>query len=581
MRFFDGKAAADGIVAGKIESGVRRTFPCAVQKILPELAESECRRLETACRAAAVALTACAKQAVKDAGRESAAIFDGQAAILEDPLLLGYAQRLILEKQYSAPFAIQAAGTHFADLFSGMEDAYLRARAADIKDAALHAVHFLEEAEVNCRVWNGAAREEETGRNRALVSGRLFFGEEEMPDQAALSLAETVPRIVLAEELMPSEVLELWKKKAAALVVLRGSVQSHAAILARSLRLPMLVEMELAAEEMASLSGRMAVVDSAGGRLIVSPDEETLRRYTAQQNAVPKAQASCKNVQRKPAVTKSGRRLRLYANISCAEEIGAALDAGAEGIGLFRTEFLFLNIPHCPTEEEQFAAYRAAVEGMQSQPVTIRMMDLGADKQPDWLAPLPVRNAALGMRGIRILLAQPELFRTQLRAAFRASAYGHLSILYPMITSEQEVRAAREAAFAVCQSLREEGIPFAENVPQGIMIETPAAALLSDVLCRDADFFSIGTNDLIQYTQAADRGIPALANVCGQHPPAVLRLIRMTAAHARRAGIPVSICGELGRDTELTAQFLDWEIGALSAAPPEIPPLRAHIRSLA
>ena len=535
MKRYTGKTIAEGTALGKLmfyAGGREALRPRTVSD-----AERELARYQEGEAAAAAQLRELSRGTRKEAGK-AAEIFEAQAMLLEDPAFRAYAGELIREGKTDAGYAAWAAGEHFAAELEKAEDDYLRQRAGDIRDAAKTLADLLR------------------GRRASGIPGEG-------------------PVILLAEELTPGETAGLDRSRLLAFVTEQGSPVSHTAILARAMGIPALAGISLERE----MEGRMAVVDGEKGQLLVDPDPRTLELYREKLRQEEQQARGLEKLRDKESVTRDGRRIALYANIGNAAEAEKALAAGAEGIGLFRSEFLFLGRKEVPSEEEQFQAYRAAAEVMQGRKVILRTLDLGADKQAECLTLEPEANPALGLRGIRLCLARRELFLTQLRAVYRASAYGNIALMYPMIISAQEVREAKALAARAREELKEQGIPFRE-VEQGIMIETPAAALISDLLAKEADFFSIGTNDLTQYALAVDRQNAKLDGIRDPRHPAVLRLIRMIAENGRRGGCRVGICGELAADPGLTAFFLETGIQELSVAPAAVLPLRKAIREM-
>lgn len=545
-KLFYGKPIVPGIAIAKLAiyagKGIQQH---AVRKAVGQMdVKGEHARLEAAYQKADAALSLLCQNTERNMGQEAADILGGQQAILSDPLYRAYAHDLIESALYNAAEAAFLAGEYFAQKLAESNEARIQLRAADVQDLSQRLVQLLEET---------PAKD---------IEEDLCFSE---------------PVILLADALTPSEAVRLSGGNICGVVLRQGAKESHTAILLRSRGIPALIETAYEADE---ISGAKGILDAGRGMLLIEPDAKEEALYQAVQRQEAAKQAALLQLRGKESVTKDGQKLSLCANIDGLEDLELAVQNDAEGIGLFRTEFLYLASDSPPTEDMQFAIYRAAALRMKGKPVVIRALDLGAEKQPAYLPQKPVQNPALGLRGIRILLREKTLFQTQLRAIFRAALYGNLSVMYPMIAAKEELSCARALAAEVCRELTEEGIPFSAHVPQGIMIETPAAAVLSDELAKEADFFSIGTNDLTQYTLAADRQDPELSSLFGTRQEAVLRLIRMTAANAKNAGIPVGICGEMGADASLCALFLQMGIDTLSVAPPRILPLRQAIRAL-
>lgn len=519
-------------------------------------AEAEVKRLENAGMAAENRLEEIYRKAVEQVGEEEAAIFRVHKMILQDSVFMDAVREMILSEKTNAEYAAAAAGERFAAQFAAMQDERMQSRAADVKDASQQLVAgFLE----------GAAGQ--GNRN-----------------------STTEPVIILAEDLSPSQTVQLDQEAVAAFVTVHGSVNSHTAILARTMNIPALIGTQLIPAEpvqngcvqkestvsLSELDGHLAVVDGYNGCFCVDPDKAYLRAVEDIIVKERKERAHLSALKGLLTIAPDGRRLKLCANIGSVKDLEAALDNDAEGIGLFRSECLYLGRETCPGEEEQFAVYRKVAEAMPDKRVVIRTMDIGADKQAEYLGLASEKNPAMGFRAIRICLTRTELLKTQLRAILRAAAYGQVAVLYPMVTSVWEVRRLRELLQEAGKELETEGKPY-RMVEQGIMIETPAAAVISDLLAAEADFISIGTNDLTQYVLAVDRENGELDQFYDAYHPAVLRLIRMTVDNARQAGISCGICGELAADPAMTAHFLDWGVDMLSVSPGNILPLRKRI----
>ncbi len=482
-----------------------------------------------------------AQKAKKKLGDKEAAIFQVQQMMLEEEDFLAAVESHIQDEQVSAEEALGMAAREFVILFRELEDPYMRARAADIRDITRQVLDILTRS-----------------------SGIDPF------------LYEDV--ILAADSLTPSETMQLHTDKLLGVITADGSPTSHMAILARTLGLATVVGTQV--EIPPEYDGKLAIIDGYTGRIYLDPDEKTLRRLEKKKRDGEHRREELEEVRGQETRTRDGRRVRLYANAGSLEDLDQVLANDAEGIGLFRSEFIYLDSVTFPTEEQQYWVYKTVLEKMGDRPVVIRTLDIGADKQLSYLHLDEEDNPALGMRAVRLCLTRPELFRTQLRALCRASQYGNLSIMFPMIISLNEVRLCKQLLQSVQEELDREGSVFARNMQVGIMIETPAAALMSGELAEEADFFSIGTNDLTQYTLAIDRTQTRLDQFFDAHHPAVLKLIELTVENAHHKGIPCGICGELGADRDLTETFLRWGIDELSVAPTSVLPLRSKVRSI-
>lgn len=533
MEKFQGKAIFRGIAIGKILFHEKAAQP--VKRSGVEDTKAEWERYEKARDQAIEELHELYEKAVKEVGEVNAQIFEVHAMMLEDDDYNDSVRNIIENQKLNAAYATATTGDNFAEIFANMDDEYFRARSVDVKDISERVIHIL----------NGG--------------------------KAPRQLTE--PAIIVAEDLAPSETVQMDKDKLLAFVTKLGSSNSHTAILARNMNIPALINIDI----QESWNGKMAIVDGMESCLIVDPDEETLALYKRKLQEEEEKQKLLQELKGKETVTKSGKKIKLYANIGKASDVAAVLANDAGGIGLFRSEFLYLDTDTYPTEDEQFAAYRQVAEMMGGKKVIIRTLDIGADKQVDYFQLDKEENPAMGYRAIRICLDRKEIFKTQLRAIFRASAYGNISIMYPMIISVNEVRQAKAVAEEVKQELKEAGIQYGE-VEQGIMIETPAAAVISDMLAKEVDFFSIGTNDLTQYTLAIDRQNSKLDPIYDSHHEAVLRLIQMTVDNAHKEGIWAGICGELASDTTLTERFVKMGVDELSVSPPLVLRVRKEIR---
>lgn len=537
MDTYHGKSVMQGIAVGRLYLHRRADYHAAALKAADKKAERA--RFFVAVEEAKADLALLYDEALAGVGEEQAQIFEIHRMLLEDEYYLG-AVSAKLSEGYQAEYAASCAGKELAAMLAGMDDEYMKSRSADILD----------------------------------VSQRVLRALLKLPEEGIHSKE---PVILAADDLTPSETLKLDKKKILAFVTVKGSVNSHTAILARSMGIPALVNTEFPFTD--SLQGKTCVVDGFAGDLIVEPKEALLSQMLAKKEAWEADVLALEQLKGQENRTKSGKTIQIYANIGCVEDADAVLLADAGGIGLFRSEFLYLGRESAPTEEEQFAAYRAVLQRMEGRKVVIRTLDIGADKRADYFQLDEEENPALGYRGIRICLDREDIFTTQLRALYRASAYGRLAVMFPMIVSVEEVRRIRQIAESVRKGLLEEGCTLGE-VELGIMIETPAAALISDQLAQTVDFFSIGTNDLTQYTLAADRENRRLEKICDSHHEAVLRLIGMTVQNAHAAGIWVGICGELAADETLTEYFLKLGVDELSVSPSAVLRLRRVVREL-
>ena len=538
MQSFFGKSVYKGIVLGPVVVLNHTDFQVRRKKI--EDVDLEKQRVKQAGEQAEEQLKKLYDKAVKEVGEASAAIFEVHQMMLQDEDYLDAINNMIKTEKVNAEYAVAVTGDHFSEMFARMDDDYMKARAADIKDISNRLVRNLQ-------------------------------GEREV-DFGAIE-----PSIIIAEDLSPSETVQMDKNKILAFVTVHGSTNSHTAILARMMTLPALIGVPLNLEE--KKTGMQAVVEGINGEVIIEPTAE-LREKTMQRIAEEKEKFQLlQTLKGKESVTLDGRKVHLYANIGSVDDLGYVLENDAEGIGLFRSEFLYLGRNDFPTEEEQFQAYKQVLQVMAGKKVIIRTLDIGADKQVDYFHLKKEENPAMGYRAIRICLKQPEIFKTQLRALLRASVFGNLSIMYPMIIGTEEVTKIYEIVHEVQRDLEKAQIPY--HIPeQGIMIETPAAVMISDELAEMVDFFSIGTNDLTQYTLAIDRQNEELNDFYNPHHKAILKMIQMVADHAHKHGKWVGICGELGADPELTKDFVRMGIDELSVAPSMILKLRKEIREM-
>ena len=536
MQVYSGKSVFRGIAIGKIS--VYRKNEQQVKRVRTEDTKGELARYEAAKAAAIEQLQELYQKALKEVGEANAAIFEIHQMMLDDGDYNESVENIIKTQKVNAEYAVAVTGDNFAQMFRAMDDDYMRERAADVKDISERVLSIL----------NGGQK------------GKVVTDE---------------PVIIVADDLDPSETVQLEKDMVLSFVTVHGSVNSHTAILARTMAVPALIGTEeLPLDD--TVDGKLAVVDGLNGKIYVEPDAQTLEEMQKRQQAEQEKKELLQLLKGKENVTLDGKKIMLYANIGNIKDLATVIQNDAGGIGLFRSEFIYLEKDNYPTEEEQFSIYKTAVETMAGKRVIIRTLDIGADKQCEYFGMDKEENPALGYRAIRICLTRPEIFKTQLRALFRASAYGNLAIMYPMITSLWEVKRIKEIVEEVKAELTAEQLEFG-NPQQGIMIETPAAVMMSEELAKEVDFFSIGTNDLTQYTLAIDRQNPKLDKFYDAHHPAVLSMIRMTVENAHKAGIWAGICGELGADTSLTKEFLVMGVDELSVSPGSILPIRKII----
>lgn len=537
MKVLEGKSVFSGIAIGKIS--IFQKADTSVKRIHVEDVEAEVSRVDGAKATALAQLQKLYDKAVQEVGESGAAIFEVHQMMMEDGDYLDSISNIIRTEGVNAEYAVATTGDNFASMFASMDDDYMRARAADVKDISDRLVRVL--------------------------SGH---GDGDME--------ASEPSIIVAEDLAPSETVQMDKSKVLAFVTRKGSSNSHTAILARTMNIPALINIEYDD----SVNGKMAIVDGKNGTLILEPDEETLKKYQELKDEDLRQRTMLRELKGKQTETKSGRKLHLYANIGSTADVASVLANDAEGIGLFRSEFIYLEKDNYPTEEEQFQIYKTVAQNMAGKKVIIRTLDIGADKQIDYFDMAHEENPAMGYRAIRICLDRPEVFKTQLRALFRAAMFGNISIMYPMIISVKEVLQIKEIVAEVKKELTEQGIPFKDDVEQGVMIETPAAVMISDLLAKEVDFFSIGTNDLTQYTLAIDRQNAKLDNIYDSHHEAVLRMIKMVVDNAHKEGIWAGICGELGADTTLTERFVEMGLDELSVSPTFVLPVRKIVRDM-
>ncbi len=538
MQYFQGKSVYKGIVMGPV--AVLRKNDYQVKRTRIEDADAEILRVTGAVEAAKEQLGRLYDKAVQEVGEASAAIFEVHQMLLEDEDYLESIQSMIRTELVNAEYAAAATGDNFAQMFAAMDDDYMKARAADIRD----------------------------------ISERLVRN---LSGGADADLNSMEPSVIVADDLSPSETVQMDKEKILAFVTVHGSTNSHTAILARMMNIPALIGVPMKPDELKN--GMTAVVDGFSGQVIFEPDETVKAETKKRIEEEAEKQKLLQELKGKENVTLDGRRIHIYANIGSVGDMGYVLENDAGGIGLFRSEFLYLGRNDFPTEEEQFQAYRQAVQMMAGKKVIIRTLDIGADKQVDYFQLGREDNPAMGYRAIRICLKQPEIFKVQLRALLRAAVYGNLSIMYPMITSTEEVKWIYEIVAEVEEELKEQGVQY--RIPeQGVMIETPAAVMISDRLAELVDFFSIGTNDLTQYTLAIDRQNERLDDFYNPHHEAILRMIQMVVENAHKCGKWAGICGELGADPTLTEQFVRMGVDELSVAPSMILKLRKIVREM-
>ena len=535
MNVYQGKSVFGGIAIGHLCVYQKGEQQVTRQKI--EDVEAEVKRFQVAREAAQAQLGELYDKAVKEVGEANAAIFEMHQMLLEDEDYQDSVENIIRTQQVNAEYATAVTSDHFSSMFAEMDDDYMKERAADIRDISERVIANLN------------------GENKSKV----------VTDE---------PVIILADDLAPSETVQLEKDKVLSFVTVHGSVNSHTAILARTMGIPALVSTEM--ELTQDLDGKLAVVDGNHGTIYVDPDAETMEKMKTLKKEEEEKKELLQTFKNKESITLDGKRVLTYANIGNVKDLALVLQNGAEGIGLFRSEFLYLESETYPTEEEQFEVYKKVAETMAGKRVIIRTLDIGADKQADYFELAKEENPAMGVRAIRICLTRPEIFKTQLRALFRASAHGNIAIMYPMITSLSEIAQIKEIVEEVKAELDADGVPYG-TPEQGIMIETPAAATISDLLAKEVDFFSIGTNDLTQYTLAIDRQNQSLDAFFDAHHIAVLRMIYQTVQNAHKAGIWCGICGELGADSDLTELFLAMGIDELSVSPGRLLTIRRLI----
>ena len=538
MQYFQGKSVYKGIVMGPV--AVLKKNDYQVKRARIEDPEAEVKRVKEAVEVSKKQLGRLYDKAVREVGEASAAIFEVHQMMLEDEDYLESMENMIRTELVNAEYAAAATGDNFAEMFAAMDDEYMKARSADVKD----------------------------------ISERLVRN---LSGEGDNDLSSMEPSIIVADDLSPSETVQMDKEKILAFVTVHGSTNSHTAILARMMNIPALIGVPM---DLNSLkTGMMAVVDGFSGQVIFEPEEDVQKETEKRMQEEAEKQKLLEELKGKENITPDGRKINIYANIGSVGDLGYVMENDAGGIGLFRSEFLYLGRNDFPTEEEQFQAYKQAVQTMAGKKVIIRTLDIGADKQVEYFNLGKEENPALGYRAIRICLKQPEIFKAQLRALFRAAVYGNLSVMYPMITSTEEVEKIYAIVTEVEEELKKQEVQY--KIPeQGIMIETPAAVMISDRLAEMVDFFSIGTNDLTQYTLAIDRQNEQLDDFYNPHHEAVLRMIRMVVENAHKCGKWAGICGELGADLTLTEQFVRMGVDELSVAPSMILKLRKIVREM-
>lgn len=534
-----GKGVSKGVAAGPISFYRRASGVIPRHEVSDTAAELE--RFRAARETAKEQLAKLYDKALAEAGEDAAMLFEAHQMMLDDLDFVESIEGMIENDRVNAEAAVSDTGAQFAEMFAAMDDSYMQARAADIRDISARVIGIL------------------TGEGES-------------------GIVSDVPCIVAADDLAPSETVQLDKSLILGFITSAGSANSHTAILARTMGIPAIIGAGAALKP--ELEGKYAILDGQTGEAVIEPDDAERERLLKKQAKEKALKELLDQLKGKPNVTKDGRNVMVYCNIGSPADIDAVLQNDGGGIGLFRSEFLYLQGSDYPTEDEQFEAYKTVAERMGGRRVIIRTLDIGADKQADYFHLDKEENPAMGLRAIRICLTRPEVFRTQLRALYRASAYGKIAIMFPMITSVWEVQEIKRICRNIRAELAEEGVPMADKVELGIMIETPAAVMMSAELAREVDFFSVGTNDLTQYTLAVDRQGVGLDRFFDAHHPAVLRMIRMAAENAHKAGIWIGICGELGADAELTETFLSMGIDELSVSPSAVLPLRSAIRSI-
>ena len=537
MITISGKSVFGGVSIGKLLFYKRNDK--VIKRTHVDDTDAEWKRFQEAKDTAVSQLKGLYDKAIADVGEANAMIFEIHQMMLEDLDYLESIENIIRTQEVNAEFAVATTADNFAQMFAAMDDAYMQGRAADVKDVSERVLDIL------CGVDGGI---------------------KEMSE----------PCIIAADDLAPSETVQLDKSKVLGFATMYGSSNSHTAILARTMNIPAVIG--LGEDLLAQYDGKMAIIDGITGTLYIEPDEETMKVMQEKRQKDLEQKALLEQLKGKENVTKSGQKINVYANIGNVSDVGAVLKNDAGGIGLFRSEFLYLENTDFPTEEQQFSVYKQVAENMAGKKVIIRTLDIGADKQVDYFGLDKEENPALGYRAIRICLTRPEIFKTQLRALYRAAVYGNISIMFPMIISIDEIHKIKAIIAEVKEELKSEGIPYRDQVELGVMIETPASVMISRELAKEVDFFSVGTNDLTQYTLAIDRQNSKLDPFYDPHHPAVLAMIRMAAENAHAEGKWIGICGELGADLELTEEFLKMGLDELSVSPAMVLPLRKRIR---
>lgn len=535
MNIYKGKSVFKGIAIGRIS--VYKKGEQVVKRTRIEDTTAEVNRYKEAVSDTINQLKELYDKALKEVGEDNAVIFEIHQMMLEDEDYEESVLNIITNQNLNAEYAVATTGDNFSKMFAAMEDEYMRARAADVKDISERLIATL------------------SGTSLGKVNSKE-------------------PMIVVARDLAPSETVQMDKEKVLSFVTIEGSINSHTAILARTMGIPSLIGTDMPFDD--EIDGKLGIVDGEEGCIYIDPDKEIIETMTAKQKEYNNKKLLLQNLKGKEDITIDGKKVKLYANIGNIKDLALVLDNDATGIGLFRSEFIYLEKDNYPTEEEQFAMYKTVVETMAGKPVIIRTLDIGADKQCDYFEMDKEDNPALGYRAIRICLTRKDVFKTQLRALYRASAYGNLLIMYPMISNIWEVDEIKKIENEVKEELRSENIPFSD-VKTGIMIETPAAVMMSLELAKKVDFFSIGTNDLTQYTLAIDRQNPKLDKFYDAHHPAIIKMIKMVVENAHKEGIWVGICGELGGDVTLTKEFLKMGVDELSVSPGNVLQIRKII----
>lgn len=537
MEIYNGKSVYGGVAIGKIK--IISNPDSKIKRTKTDDTEAELKRFRAALSSAIAQLNELYEKSVHDIGKANAAIFEIHSMMLDDDDYISSIENIIKTQSVHAEYAVSVTSDNFAKMFSSMDSEYMKARSADVRDISERLISILSNNE----------------------------GSSDQLDE---------PVIILADDLAPSRTIQLDKEMILSFVTVHGSANSHTAILARTMNIPSIIRCSVPLSD--SLNGKTAIADGYSGRLIIEPDDKTLGEMKRKQLEDEEKKRLLKTLKGKETVTLDGKKIKLCANIGSDKDLAAVFMNDADGIGLFRSEFIYLESKNFPNEETQFRIYKKVAETMADKLVIIRTLDIGADKQANYFNLEPEENPAMGYRAIRICLTQPNIFKTQLRAIFRAGVFGNVSVMYPMITSVKEIKKIKEIADEVKAELKKDGIEYAD-IPQGIMIETPAAAIISDILAKEVDFFSIGTNDLTQYTLAVDRQNGNLDAFYEPHHPALLQLIEYIAKNANNAGIWCGICGEIASDTSLTEKFLSMGISELSVAPSSVLPVRKKIRS--